>query len=51
VVAEGVETAFQEAYLRRQGCHQAQGYLFSRPLSAQEAGRLLARQQTAAPGR
>jgi diguanylate cyclase (GGDEF)-like protein/PAS domain S-box-containing protein len=51
VVAEGVETAFQEAYLRRQGCHQAQGYLFSRPLSAQEAGRLLARQQTACPGR
>ncbi len=32
VVAEGVETAAQLAYLRRQHCDQVQGYYFSRPL-------------------
>jgi EAL domain-containing protein (putative c-di-GMP-specific phosphodiesterase class I) len=32
VVAEGVETAEQCAFLARQGCHAYQGYLFSRPL-------------------
>lgn len=32
VVAEGVETADQLAYLRSQGCDRIQGYFFSRPL-------------------
>jgi len=32
VVAEGVETDAQLAYLRANRCDQAQGYLFSRPL-------------------
>ncbi len=32
VVAEGVETAGQLEYLRRQHCDMVQGYLFSRPL-------------------
>ena len=32
VVAEGVETAAQLEYLRRQHCDQVQGYYFSRPL-------------------
>jgi diguanylate cyclase (GGDEF)-like protein len=32
VVAKGVETDAQVSFLRRQGCHQAQGFLFSRPL-------------------
>ncbi len=32
VVAEGVETEAQLAYLRANRCDQAQGYLFSRPL-------------------
>jgi diguanylate cyclase (GGDEF)-like protein len=32
VVAEGIETAQQEDFLRRQGCDLAQGFLFSPPL-------------------
>ncbi len=32
VVAEGVETEAQEAFLRAHGCDEIQGYLFSRPL-------------------
>lgn len=34
VVAEGVETAEQESYLRERGCDEAQGYHYSRGLSA-----------------
>lgn len=33
VVAEGVETEAQRAYLEARGCRIMQGYLFSRPLS------------------
>jgi EAL domain-containing protein (putative c-di-GMP-specific phosphodiesterase class I) len=36
VVAEGVETDRQAAVLREFGCEQAQGFLFSRPVSAAE---------------
>ncbi|MEA2467919.1 MAG: two-component system, chemotaxis family, CheB/CheR fusion protein, partial [Thermoleophilaceae bacterium] len=42
VVAEGVETEEQAARLRALGCTLAQGFLFSRPLSAGAAFELLA---------
>jgi EAL domain-containing protein (putative c-di-GMP-specific phosphodiesterase class I) len=41
VVAEGVETAAQRAFLARHGCDMAQGYLFGRPVEADEIGKLL----------
>jgi diguanylate cyclase (GGDEF)-like protein/PAS domain S-box-containing protein len=40
-VAEGIEEFGQLAALREMGCHFAQGYYFSRPVPAEEAGRLL----------
>ena len=40
-VAEGVETPEQLDALRAMGCESAQGYLFSKPVTAHEAGLLL----------
>ncbi len=41
VVAEGVETEGQLAYLRRNGCDEVQGYYFSRPLPPEEFAELV----------
>jgi diguanylate cyclase (GGDEF)-like protein/PAS domain S-box-containing protein len=41
VVAEGVETVEQSAFLLRRHCKVQQGYLFSRPVPAAEFARLL----------
>lgn len=41
VVAEGVETEQEEALLRRQGCDEIQGYLYSRPLTPRDLAQFL----------
>jgi EAL domain-containing protein (putative c-di-GMP-specific phosphodiesterase class I) len=41
VVAEGVETAEQEAFLRDHACDEMQGYLFSKPLPSLQMADLL----------
>ena len=39
-LAEGVETTGQFAILRHEGCVEAQGYLFSRPVSGDQVVQL-----------
>jgi EAL domain-containing protein (putative c-di-GMP-specific phosphodiesterase class I) len=41
VVAEGIEETCQRDHLRRSGCNTGQGYLYSRPLTSDDATRLL----------
>jgi len=41
VIAEGIETKEQEEFLLSQGCFTGQGFLFSRPLSAEKATQFL----------
>ena len=48
VVAEGVEDQETFAYLTREGCNTIQGYLVSRPLTADEFGTWLASRSAAA---
>ena len=47
VLAEGVETAEQLAFLRASGCDEMQGYYFSRPIAAPAVALLLLAQGTA----
>jgi diguanylate cyclase (GGDEF)-like protein/PAS domain S-box-containing protein len=43
VIAEGVETEAQRAFLGAQGCVEQQGYLCSKPLPAEQFSKMLAR--------
>ena len=41
VIAEGIETKEQEEFLLNNGCHTGQGFLFSKPIAAEAATKLL----------
>jgi diguanylate cyclase (GGDEF)-like protein len=45
VIAEGVETAEQFAFLRHKNCDEAQGFYFSRPTAPEELSRVLLEQR------
>jgi diguanylate cyclase (GGDEF)-like protein/PAS domain S-box-containing protein len=49
VIAEGVETGEQLAFLRRQHCGEGQGFHFSRPMSADAFATLLKTEQELIP--
>ncbi|WOB10358.1 EAL domain-containing protein [Piscinibacter gummiphilus] len=45
VVAEGVETAEQQTFLREQACDEMQGYYFSKPVAPDEFAALLGKEK------
>ncbi len=49
VVGEGVETPQQAEFLRHQGCHVMQGYLFARPMPTEAFERFLRERHQAVP--
>jgi diguanylate cyclase (GGDEF)-like protein/PAS domain S-box-containing protein len=49
IIAEGVETAGQLAYLQERGCDLIQGYFFSRPLDATAFADLIQQDKTLPP--
>ncbi|AOB33888.1 hypothetical protein AKI39_20385 [Bordetella sp. H567] len=49
MIAEGIETETQEAYLRDKGVHFAQGYLFARPMPPRELAAWRAARDHAGP--
>ena len=42
MIAEGVESELQIDHLRREGCDEAQGFHFTRPLTVKEMTKWLA---------
>jgi EAL domain-containing protein (putative c-di-GMP-specific phosphodiesterase class I) len=49
VVAEGVETSEQLAFLSREACNEVQGFLIGRPLAIESYDEILGRRSQAAP--
>ena len=51
VVAEGVETEEQLQALTAMGCHEIQGYYFSRPIDANQTLQYLEAERSSVAGR
>ena len=47
ILAEGVETEAQHAFLVQEGCDEVQGYLTGRPLPIADYAKLVGRQEVA----